>query len=110
MTETKSTTKYRNPILSCRLFDDLLKWDYNEHHGKSGEYEVNVAGYSKDDISIEQDGNCVTILAENEHRGKAYHKFLIKETKEVNKVTYDNGLLVFEIGTSPEKSKKIKIN
>jgi len=111
MSKNQITTTSRNPYYSplSKIFDGF--WDDDYGYGiKNGTYEVNVAGYSKNEVTVEQEGNLVLVEADNEKRGKRYHRFTISDIQQVDEVKYNNGLLEIEIGSIPEKTKKIKIS
>ena len=68
------------------LFADLFA-DYSSgqtgltFNEKEGVYQmdVNVAGYKKEDISVEASENSITVTAENQKRGKAAKTFYVPD-------------------------------
>ena len=67
MSKNQITTTSRNPYYSplSKIFDGF--WDDDYGYGiKNGTYEVNVAGYSKNEVTVEQEGNLVLVEADND--------------------------------------------
>lgn len=91
-------------------FDSLLH-PRVENKSKPKQYEANVAGYSKDDVTVEQDGDNINIVAKNESRGEKHFRIYLYENQYVKSVKYEHGLLVINVDVkTPEKTtKKIKI-
>lgn len=113
MNKSNQITKTWEPITTkaiASLLDDFWYPYYGSYEIKDGTYEVNVAGYTKDEVTVEQEGNFVFVEAENKKRGKRTHRFKISDYQQIDEVTYNNGLLEIVIGKVKEKSRKIKIN
>lgn len=111
-TSNKITKKWK-PVTTKEiesLLDEFWFPYYGSNEIKDGTHEVAVAGYAKDEVTVEQEGNFVFVEAENKKRGKRTHKFIISDYQQIDEVTYNNGLLEFVIGKVKEKSRKIKIN
>lgn len=110
MNKLDQILKMSEPVGIKSLLDAYWCPYYGSYEIKDGTYEVSVAGYSKDEVTVEQEGNFVFVEVENEKRGKRTHKFYISDYQQIDDVTYNNGLLEFVVGTVKEKSRKIKIN
>jgi HSP20 family molecular chaperone IbpA len=82
-----------------------------ENKSKPKQYEANVAGYSKGEVTVEQDGDNIYIIAKNDSRGEKRFRIYLYEDQYIKSVKYEHGLLLVDVDVKqPEKNiKKIKI-
>lgn len=113
-----SKYKYTTTLLGRPFWDEFDSWfntfdlEFKKQKSLKGDYSINLAGYSKDDIKVEQEGNILYIIAENKHRGKKEYQYTLYDGDVVKNVRYEHGLLYLSIEEpKAEKSerKQLKI-
>ena len=78
----------------------------------SNEVEVSVAGYAKDEVSAEVQGNQLVITADNKDRGKKIAKVFLGRglTSSDLSIKYIHGLLQVKVKEKPKQQKLISID
>lgn len=90
-------------------FEDFFESGFVQRSLSDG-YAVNVAGYSKGDINVTQEGEYVNIIAENKKFGKKSYQFYLPSGYDIKSVKYHEGILEFTFDGQSKKSKKIEIS